>query len=52
MNKLLTGLLIFTIIQTIYWIFVFFRDKNKAARMIGMDCWSNCNTNSYNTKKR
>ena len=27
------------------WLIVFMNDKDKAARMIGMDCWSNCDSN-------
>jgi hypothetical protein len=33
----------------IYWISVFLQDKDRAARMIGLDCWSNCSSQKNNT---
>ena len=30
------------LLLVIYWVYVFLQDKDRAARMIGLDCWSNC----------
>ena len=32
------------LLAVIYWLYVFSQDKEKAARMIGLDCWSDCSS--------
>lgn len=44
MQKLLKYVLGLLLLLVIYWLYVFSQDKDKAARMIGLDCWSNCNS--------
>tara|TARA_B110000259_G_scaffold49155_1_gene57520 strand:- start:634 stop:816 length:183 start_codon:yes stop_codon:yes gene_type:complete len=33
----------------VYWLTIFMKNKDEAARMIGMDCWENCDSDSQDT---
>jgi len=31
----------------VYWLTIFMKNKNQAAKMIGLDCWENCDSDSH-----
>jgi len=43
------GMAILFLLFFVYWLTIFMKNKEEAARMIGMDCWENCNFDSHDT---
>jgi len=52
MNNLKTigyGIALLFLLFFVYWLTIFMKNKNQAAKMIGMDCWENCDSDSHKT---
>ena len=43
------GILSLIFLFFVYWLTIFMKNKDEAARMIGMDCWENCGNDSQDT---